>query len=108
MCRIAKEETVKECTAENWDEFRRLIDETLPCMCREHEQANSGRRMQEPLFRGVGNSNWGLETTLERSIEAPQPETLGSYYQKIDRSKPAVESLTGKKWEDIPAWPEFR
>jgi hypothetical protein len=77
-------------------------------MRREHEKANSDRRLQEPLFRGVGNSNWGLETTLERSIEAPQPETLGSYYQKIDRSKPAVESLTGKKWQDIPAWPDFR
>jgi hypothetical protein len=68
----------------------------------EQEQANLGGHLAAALFRGVGNSNWGLETTLERSIDAAHTETLGSSYQKIDRSKPAVDSLTGKEWLDIP------
>jgi len=86
----------------SWEEFRELIDETLPGMRLKQEQKNAGRQLLGALFRGVGNSNWGLETTLERSIDAAHPETLGSYYRKIDRSKPAVESLTGKAWLDIP------
>jgi hypothetical protein len=98
---------VQERKVECWDEFRELIDETLPGMQLEHEQANAGRPLAEALFRGVGNRDWGLETTLERSIDAAHAETLGSYYQKIDRSKPAVESLTGREWLDIPDWPAF-
>ena len=98
---------VQERKVECWDEFRELIDETLPGMRLEHEQANAGRPLEEPLFRGVGNSDWGLETTLERSIDAAHTETLGSYYKKIDRSKPAVESLTGREWLDIPDWHAF-
>ena len=97
---------MEERNVESWEEFRILIDETLPGM-RLEQQANHGRPLAEALFRGVGNSDWGLETTLERSIDAPHTETLGSYYLKIVRSKPAVESLTGKAWLDIPDWPKF-
>ena len=91
-----------------WDEFRKLIDETLPRLRLNKEQANDGRHLAEALFRSVGNWDWGLETTLERSIDAEHTETLESYYQKIDRSKPAVESLTGKEWPGIPDWRSFR
>jgi hypothetical protein len=99
---------VHELKVECWEGFRKLIDETLHDMQREQERINGGRHLAGALFRGLGNSDWGLETTLERSIDAAPTETLASYYQKIDRSKPAVESLTGKEWPDIPDWPDFR
>ncbi|MBV9760511.1 MAG: FRG domain-containing protein, partial [Acidobacteriaceae bacterium] len=63
--------------------------------------------LQEPLFRGLGNSQWRLNTTLERSRDADANETLLTYYRKAARTKPAVESLTGRGWNDIPDWPEF-
>ena len=62
------------------------------------------------LFRGVGNSEWGLETTLDRSYpmeRCDQAVTLISYYRKVFLSKPAVESISGEKWKEIPNLPEF-
>ena len=40
-------------------------------------------------------------------METTTSDTLKTYYRRIDRSKSAVESLTGKRWQDIPNWPDF-
>jgi hypothetical protein len=84
----------------DWREFPMAVGQKLA------EMQGRGRQMWPPLFRGVGNSHWGLETTLERSMETTT-DTLKAYYRRIDRSKPVVESLTGKRWQDIPNSNEF-
>jgi hypothetical protein len=68
---------------------------------REAQEANS-RPLMDPVFRGLGNHEWRLETTLERSADVQMAQTLISYYRRAERSKPAVESLTGKNWAEIP------
>jgi hypothetical protein len=54
-----------------------------------------------PLFRGLGNSRWGLETTLERSHPHEWFENANSlqrYYQKAFAAKPALETFSGRRW----------
>jgi hypothetical protein len=86
---------------DNWSDFRIVVDQKLA------EVKRSGRQTSAPLFRGVGSDLWHLETTLERSMETTTSDTLKTYYRRIDRSKPAVESLTGNRWQEIPNWPDF-
>ena len=92
---------MEDLTVDSWPEFRIAVDQKLA------ELRRTGRRTFSPLFRGVGSSCWRLETTLERSMETTTSDTLKTYYRRIDRSKPAVESLTGKRWQDIPNWLDF-
>ena len=68
------------------------------------------RVLHEPLFRGLGNSKWGLETTLERSYssESCSPtSSLLKYYRKASASQPVIETFSGKRWEKLPEIPEF-
>ena len=65
------------------------------------------RRMEQALFRGLGNSTWSLATTLERSLDATGIDTLLKYYRRVSRCKPAVDSLTDRRFEHIPEWPVF-
>jgi hypothetical protein len=77
---------------------------------RRERQEKTGRTLLDPLFRGVGNSQWGFETTLERSYPADRAERsmgLLPYYRQISRAKPAVETLTRTRWSGVPDWPVF-
>ena len=54
------------------------------------------RPFDVPLFRGLGSSNWGLETTLERSypLEASEETiSLYEYYTDVYASKSVVADL---------------
>jgi hypothetical protein len=70
----------------------------------------SGRTLHEPLFRGLGDSPWTLATTLERAYQLehrePKPTFL-KYYRKVLASKPAIETLSGKRWDLLPEPDEF-
>lgn len=48
------------------------------------------------LFRGQADSEWLLETTLERS--PAHLAKFAEYYELISRVKPHIESVTGKEW----------
>ena len=54
------------------------------------------------LFRGLGNSCWGLETTLERSC--PAERSFQNYYTRAFVAKAALETYTGRRW-DLPLNP---
>jgi FRG domain len=56
------------------------------------------------LFRGQANSNWDLETTLERS---GHDEYVASYYHLMLRIKTEVEIVTGTKWDQHPSVTEI-
>lgn len=65
-----------------------------------------GKRRQPPLFRGLARSNWGLETTLDRSY--PDVRSFLEYYRRVSASKGAVEMLTGRRWENVPDYGELK
>jgi hypothetical protein len=61
------------------------------------------------LFRGQGDADWRLETTLQR--RALQQPTWREYASLIRATMPAVQSLTGRNWpeptnEEISTWGE--
>ena len=53
------------------------------------------------LFRGQGNSEWPLTTTLERN--GPSDMRFGDFYRLIGSSCPAIETFTGVSW-DLPEY----
>lgn len=94
----------------SWSEFGEALNR-IHQLRGSIEKRHGGRPLDKAIFRGVGNSRWGLETTLERSfpMERSAPVvTLSGYYRKITTSQPAVETMTGKEWEDLPDWPTFQ
>lgn len=90
----------------SWSEFEgalRKIDD-------ERQVTKSGRSLNPPLFRGLGNTQWGLETTLERycSLECRRPLTsLLEYYRRVSASKPVIETLGNRRLRRVPTYPEF-
>lgn len=50
-----------------------------------------------PLFRGQADSEWRLETTLERFC-AGKEISVAEYFQKLRDIKPSLESFSGIRW----------
>jgi FRG domain len=73
-----------------WDEFKteaaRLRENAFPLV--------------PILFRGQSNSDWELDTTLERS---GHDEGVAEYYRLMLRIKTEIEVATDTKWEDEPS-----
>ena len=73
-------------------------------------ESKTSRSFGVQLFRGLGSSTWGLETTLERSypLEA-SGETIGlsEYYRDVCASKSVVETFTERQWDGLPDTPDF-
>src|ERR1035437_9997854 len=94
----------------SWSQFGEAVNR-IDQLRATTEKQHGGRPLVKAIFRGVGNSHWGLSTTLERSfpMERSAPVvTLSGYYRKISTSQPAVETMTGNKWEDLPDWQTFQ
>lgn len=51
------------------------------------------------LYRGQGDAEWGLKTTLERKGSGPR--TVSGYYRLVGVAKPLIESFTDRRWEDL-------
>ena len=94
----------------NWSEFEeklRWLDSQVV------RDGPIDKRFEEPLFRGQGHHycQWRLETTLERFASAestPAALSLLAYYRKVESCKSTLESLTGRLWPDVPAFPTFK
>jgi hypothetical protein len=56
------------------------------------------------LFRGQANSEWTLETTLDRSGKAGM--SFSEYYRLICVLQPEIETFTNNKWTN-PEYPDF-
>ncbi len=69
------------------------------------------RYLQAPLFRGLGNRDWSLKTTLERACPlecTDPPSTLLEYYQKVARAAPVIETLGNRPSRQLPSYWDFR
>jgi len=106
---VKRSAPVQEIPVKRWSDFEevlRWLDRWRAVLV-----AAGKRGLYEPRFRGLGNGEWGLENTLERSYPAERSDqtlNLVSYYQKVSASKPAIETLTGKRWGAIPRVDQFK
>lgn len=83
-------------TLDTWDQFT----EELIHLYRDHETRQTPEaRISSLLFRGQGNSEWELKTTLDR-VE-PDQLSLIEYYRIIHRIQPKLETFLGTKWDKI-------
>jgi hypothetical protein len=81
----------------NWEEFAERLKEI-------QEAEKSRGRSADFLYRGLGDSDWSLETTLER--DGHEEMAVSAYYVVISRAKPSIESLTSMKWT-LAEFPEI-
>ncbi len=51
------------------------------------------------LYRGQASEEWRLESTLERT--SPSLMRLADFYRVIAKSKPQIETFTGKTWSEF-------
>lgn len=63
------------------------------------------------LFRGQGNSDWKLKTTLERVVE--KPVSVIQYYRHVLKTQHQVEAFSNTQWklknlDECTAWVESR
>lgn len=96
---------LQEIRLDSWGQFPSALARLEEM--RDGKEKTNKRRLNELLFRGLGNAQWTLQTTLERSADADANQTLLSYYHRMERSKPVVESFTNRVWDSIPSWPTF-
>jgi len=90
---VKRESALKEIEASDWDTFQLKL--------RDLRRSLDGSS-SPLLFRGVGNSQWQLTTTLERA--GKQGMRFADYYRLIVTAvKPAVETFTGVEW-DVPGY----
>jgi len=93
---------MEEKNLDNWQQFEEAIasleDE------RTQKKASTSLHISKHLYRGHADSNWKLETTLDRYRD--EETYLKDYYRSIFAAKPQIETLTGKTW-DIPSPPKY-
>ncbi len=85
---------MKEILLETWEQF----EDHLALLGRELEdlRKDKGHHVSAPLFRGQADSEWKLETTLERTTQ--NTVLMEEYFRCIRSVRPAVASLTDKDW----------
>lgn len=83
-----------------WDEFRPLIQKIRDEYGLLKRTENYSKK-NLILFRGQGQADWSLETTLERFSE--KEFSVNSYLLHVSYCVKELESLTGKNW-NIPDW----
>lgn len=95
---------MKTYNIDTWDE----VKETLKLIEQEwlelSNNYNFSSRLPSFLYRGQGNSDWELETTLERITG--KNILVTEYYRHILKTRPQVEAFSNSRWE-LMALEEF-
>ncbi len=86
-----------------WEEFEDYISQLNER--RSNQIRDTDHFILEYLFRGQSNSNWNLETTLERFTG--ELFLLEEYDRILRATKPQVEALTGLTWDEIPSFIDY-
>jgi FRG domain len=93
---------------DTWTDFRSVIDDIrsrygFRLITEDDQEKNA------VLFRGLGNHDWGLSTTLERTTD--EKLTVDGYMVRASLVSNEIESVTGRVWglPDVPdIWEETR
>lgn len=91
----------------SWDEYENTITELRKKYgTRTGPDSPEGPTIMrnDLLFRGQSDSNWPIETTLERTTKAAY--TITKYLNMINCCASEIESLTGKTWA-LKSYPEI-
>ena len=87
---------------ETWEEFLKFL--------REIEEFREQQKEQEPsvyipplLYRGHGNSDWKLQTTLER-FTGETEFGINNYYEKAFQASFKMEAFSGENWILPDVW----
>jgi len=92
----------------SWSDFEGALQKVS--LARQDLEQGSHHHRLPLLFRGLGSSEWGLETTLERFHRWERCDStfgLREYYRRIAASKPAIETFSGTRWDKVPTFPKF-
>ena len=86
---------MKEIYVKNWSEFSEEVERLKD----KRKQLNEGTPLyvSNLLYRGQADSDWGLETTLDRFTNTDV--SVYQYYRHIYASKPMIETFTGNSWQ---------
>jgi len=87
---------MQEINLNSWEEFEERVQELT------NENVKK-RHLSKLLYRGQGDSTWGLNTTLER--HGKMKLTLEEYHRLISVVKPQIESFTRNNW-NILSYPD--
>ncbi len=94
---------MKEEFLNTWEDFEDHISQ-LKDEVSSHRKGE-GHFKLEYLFRGLPNSDYKLETTLERFTG--KLFLLEEYDKILRETKPQVEALTKQTWEEIPSFIDY-
>jgi hypothetical protein len=91
---------VDEINLNSWEQFQDEVNNL--------GKSRTEREQRPPLFRGQSDSNWHLDTTLERWV-APRRQnipvmSLLDYYNIILSARAEIETLTGTSWTTPPQY----
>jgi FRG domain len=100
--------SIDEIQLERWSEFEGAV--RLFIQDSTTGQSEVIGRLHVPLFRGLGDTCWGLETTLERSYPRERCDNtlrLFQYYNRMFATRAAVEAFSGRRWDRLLEPPAF-
>lgn len=87
---------MKEKTLKSWEDFEQILTEIKKETKKLREEQKAFGIVSEPLFRGVSNSKYHLESTLDRIQKGM---SLSDYYRIMDIVHKQTATCTGKKWD---------
>jgi hypothetical protein len=87
-------------TLSTWEEFLQKVTDLREQFELPEDSISTGGL----LFRGQSNSEWKLETTLERAAGAGV--SLMNYFRKVSCCLPLVESFTDRQW-NLPTYEDY-
>lgn len=90
----------KEC--HTLKQFESLLEELQDL--RQTTTDSCGGGVSDFLFRGQGNEEYSLQTTLDRAPGGPW--SFSRYFRLISIARPQIETFTGQRW-DMEDWPEL-
>jgi len=79
---------------DSWEAFEEEIDRLFDRVKKRRSEVAS--IVSDPIFRGLADSLWALQTTLERYEQ--KDCSLRRYFEIIRSVRPEAQSFTGKTW----------
>lgn len=90
---------------DRWEQYSDKISELKTAYGPDRPELLEKGFIAHMMFRGHPDSNWKLETTLERY--SSKVWTIEKYMRKVASSVSQFESFTGRQW-NIPDWPAIQ
>jgi hypothetical protein len=88
--KVMSQRQIRVCT---WEQCQAVF--------REMEEAHNNQvGIGHLLFRGQSNTEWGLNTSLERHGDSNKTCPLSLYYKYVMRLKPEIECYSALQWPD--------